>query len=1058
MLALLLLSWVTVAAQNPVVAGATKVWALTSLSNGSKILIKNAGGSSRDGYVHESDGRLLINTGVASLSDFDETYVFTVSDLADGKCYLTAASGNKVSGVFVAGTPMATVEEPEGLIELSSEGANGRWDFRIADSNNWFNTNTNAQYGAFVNTYTVQGDANATWEIFAVEDVAAFEPVADAAYQFSQSGGRVSYLPGANSMSVYPTNQTLDLSNLFTITREKNDAGCTLAYIVRSQVDPTVHVRYNNTSDADGNVSYSTDDNDANMRWRFLAAGSNYVIIPVTGTNGWNKRGTESVYGGSTLGQWGGGTNGVTANTNQWTVSVVDEAALAGAAEAYKSQRCASAQTYYASLKENGVPVGYPKDIMDSYAVLDAETPDALELLNVIDIKRFLDAKNLKTPESASGIYMIRNLAMGSDYYLFQDSEEKNVTFMDQPGDDVNAKYYFRVEFSEGAQNMQATVTASNGKPWARGAQSGRYADITEDNLKVANPATLKFCDAEGCFYIPGCHYSNQTYYCKDGANTYSKANPLFMTTWTGEYAGVGNRFSFEAVELGEALHVYNVVFTGEVPEGLAVSYSGEYGGNAKVYSGGFYVLPSAPTADDLTLSEDGFRIVSVSEADGVLTIRVASPTATDEEIAAAREALEHTGVGYPAAGSAVREALQTVLGTEDIRSMALAEAVQAFKASTDGIEMPVDGEAYIIYNVQRDGTKFVLTQNGTSQQWSTDLNADNRVVAIYRELAGGKCALVDVSGKYLIWQGGGNGGNSNNGLVDDFGYTEKGRSDWAQFTLAKLVTNGLQVGGSPVTQDALFGYMSLKGLRIKDNIVQENYVIAKHECAFDQADSPYFTDVYSSALLFEKATYNKEVTLNAAAGIDGIDGIATWSAPYPTVVPAGLTAYYVSTVKDDNTQAVTARVTEAAIPGNTGVLLTGATGTYSMLPAAGETVFALDADANLLAHSAGAPKVIPSSENAFILTKPAGEDAVAFYPLSSDESQRTIAANRAYLRLGGAQAAARLTLRFGSATAIDGVATQDASAPVYDLSGRLVQTVTKGGVYIQNGRKFIVR
>jgi hypothetical protein len=51
--------------------------------------------------------------------------------------------------------------------------------------------------------------------------------------------------------------------------------------------------------------------------------------------------------------------------------------------------------------------------------------------------------------------------------------------------------------------------------------------------------------------------------------------------------------------------------------------------------------------------------------------------------------------------------------------------------------------------------------------------------------------------------------------------------------------------------------------------------------------------------------------------------------------------------------------------------------------------------------------------------------------------------------------------LRFnfgGETTAIDAVEVENANAPIYDLSGRRVLTTVKGGVYIQNGKKFIVK
>ena len=69
--------------------------------------------------------------------------------------------------------------------------------------------------------------------------------------------------------------------------------------------------------------------------------------------------------------------------------------------------------------------------------------------------------------------------------------------------------------------------------------------------------------------------------------------------------------------------------------------------------------------------------------------------------------------------------------------------------------------------------------------------------------------------------------------------------------------------------------------------------------------------------------------------------------------------------------------------------------------------------------------------------------------------------ANKAYLP--ATQGASMQVLRFnfgGNTTAIESVVAPsfDANAPIYDLSGRRVVNAVKGGLYIQNGKKFIVK
>jgi hypothetical protein len=45
-----------------------------------------------------------------------------------------------------------------------------------------------------------------------------------------------------------------------------------------------------------------------------------------------------------------------------------------------------------------------------------------------------------------------------------------------------------------------------------------------------------------------------------------------------------------------------------------------------------------------------------------------------------------------------------------------------------------------------------------------------------------------------------------------------------------------------------------------------------------------------------------------------------------------------------------------------------------------------------------------------------------------------------------------------GEPTAIESVVTGNSNSVIYDLSGRRVLSTVKGGLYIQNGKKFIVK
>lgn len=96
------------------------------------------------------------------------------------------------------------------------------------------------------------------------------------------------------------------------------------------------------------------------------------------------------------------------------------------------------------------------------------------------------------------------------------------------------------------------------------------------------------------------------------------------------------------------------------------------------------------------------------------------------------------------------------------------------------------------------------------------------------------------------------------------------------------------------------------------------------------------------------------------------------------------------------------------------------------------------------------APKTVEAS---FVLTLGKSGSEVGFFAFIGTQ----IGANKAYItKPAGASA---VMINFGEVTGIENaVAPEAANAPLYDLSGRRVVKAVKGGLYIQNGKKFIAR
>lgn len=95
-------------------------------------------------------------------------------------------------------------------------------------------------------------------------------------------------------------------------------------------------------------------------------------------------------------------------------------------------------------------------------------------------------------------------------------------------------------------------------------------------------------------------------------------------------------------------------------------------------------------------------------------------------------------------------------------------------------------------------------------------------------------------------------------------------------------------------------------------------------------------------------------------------------------------------------------------------------------------------------------PKAVEASS---VLTLGKSGSEVGFFAFTGAQ----IGANKAYItKPAGASA---VMINFGEVTGIENaVAPEAANAPLYDLSGRRVVKAVKGGLYIQNGKKFIAR
>lgn len=588
----------------------------------------------------------------------------------------------------------------------------------------------------------------------------------------------------------------------------------------------------------------------------------------------------------------------------------------------------------------------------------------------------------------------------------------------------------------------------------------GPHKELTPVDANSTYPTSIYF--SEG-LYTPntsGAQSTNHQYGSYTAAAYWANANAA-TTKWSFESVSVENK------------GVYTVTVTGSADGYVTRTATSEH-----AFNGGFFIAASGSTisADDLTAGTvEGFTSnVSVDASTKTITVTYAADFTTwTSNLNEAKAVLASNRIGYPVETSTAYATFKSALDelskttAENLTSAKFTEletAVSAFKLSTDNIRMPEDGKAYTITAVSKAGVKSYMNYAASGYTLKSTDAADNSSYPetakfVCHKLEDGKYVFVNNDGKFLTYKGGYNAAvNGNKGYTDgytkvEYSYTDKaGASQTTSFypqlfTLSKLA-NGSNASG---VDDA---YLCLLSQRANnDNAANNVYYVIKSNSNFDAGSAPYFNDTYSSAFLFEEVSYPNTVTFNAVSDVEGVSNLATFSAPFATVVPEGVTAYYVSNA--DNTKA-TMKAIEAgkAIPANAGVILTSTTGDEAtMIPATTET--AAELTGNKLGNSAGAAKTIAEGDNAYILAK--GDNGTAFY---KGKIGSTLKANKAYLTLNEAGAPEAISMNFGgNVTGINQIVNAEQNnAPVYDLTGRRVVRTVKGGLYIKGGNKFIAR
>lgn len=539
----------------------------------------------------------------------------------------------------------------------------------------------------------------------------------------------------------------------------------------------------------------------------------------------------------------------------------------------------------------------------------------------------------------------------------------------------------------------------------------------------------------------------------------------------TGIMGGFGSsstatfQFSKVSDEALAAYDVYTVSITGDVTTGSVTSTNTANKGTKTVYNGGsyFFTAGTSISESDFTISDVAGCTKTVAFDASAKTLKVEyklSSEQLDALITKAENVLGKTGIGYPTATSVARTDLSKALtNAKASKTLAnyntLSSAYTAY-LTTSEVQMPEDGKAYTFTAEFTDGATYYMdyAEDGYKlQETKSGNNSDYPVTAtLVCRKVGDKYTFANNAGKYIVWRSS-NSGDNNVALNGNKGYVDAYDENVA-LTIEKATKTGGQIANKETAD--FFGYVFIKGYRNTKKESDRNpyfiFTVENGVYKYNAGSSPYYKNGHSSLIKIEETTYPNTVTFNKVSDVEGVNNLATFSAPFATVVPTDVTAYYVSTA-DNSTATMKAIEAGKAIPANAGVILTSTTGAEAtMIPATTET--AADLTGNKLGNSAGAEKTIAADDHAYILSAVDGQ--TAFYKGKVDTK---LGMNKAYLTLDAAGAGA-ISMNFGgNVTGINQIVNAEQNnAPVYDLTGRRVVRTVKGGLYIKGGNKFIAR
>lgn len=658
----------------------------------------------------------------------------------------------------------------------------------------------------------------------------------------------------------------------------------------------------------------------------------------------------------------------------------------------------------------------------------------AVALMTLGSLVTPAQADVVPTSTLPSGYYKIKSKKEAATHlkkYVFNDftvtGNDNNVSLMSATDGDTN-NYLWKItndgkSATIGIVNGQGSpITREDGNHGAGGIKSCSY--LTPSNLTDLTNVLFKE-------YL----HSPQD---GDGNHKYGTDDVYKGVAYWYNTDNETTRWVLTKVDVDAKAYTVSVVTTSTSTTKPYITRTLTDGTKEYAFNSGFFISDADLDVTSLTASTlEGYETpdIKVDNAAKTVTAYYAKFDDLTALITSATDLLNTRGVGYPLSASAAHIQLASAIDVASSITAAssakdcaeaytiLQNAITNYHSTTTDIQMPEDGKVYKMYALWDDGKKVYaanIAGHTVNSKFSTKgiLNA----------------CPTDNTGYWIIQK---------NGDV----YTIVSATADNVFTYvnqAKQANTAVSVKLEPSRMKEI-GRLNLLFTNRFGHIVM--YKDGSKMGEYTTAPATSFSGDWSSEWVFEEVTDFAGQTVNFAASTDS-KNYATLNLPYASKLPEGVTAYKAGNVVDNDLIITEYKNAGDILPANTPVLLTATSdGSKTFAPApyvaAEETGFK-----GTLAATA------VTDANVYILSKNGGE-TVKFFAL--DETNNTINANKAYLVVSGGKAQA-LNFNFSNTTGIQNAAVEgvNANAPLFDLSGRRVVKAVKGGIYIQNGKKFV--